>query len=355
MFEPQDDIRSDEAEEALGIVAAAAESLETALRGISDMDAPCTDQTLLAIHAQFEHTNVALEASAVSTVRDVVRRIVAVLARILSAVVDFFRAEYHSASRCINAANKIIENASRIAENQYPKRDVTNMAVMMAISYDGHYSRYLTRELDAFYARITRLQNTAPYKEARALIGAIRGRDARDIEARQQQLHAQLEHGLKTLGPQITRGSSPIFSTCDPGLGVYASERMFGDRIIFGQISQIQDGSFHYSCMVRRDPSVRMRVKSFPVIRPNDISLTARTVRAFCEDFLRKSDVERELMAIDREAKMLTSIYNDGNAGVKELRTIINSFQNPYVVSTRHAMYVTRNIINYLVDCVRAY
>lgn len=353
MFSTMDDQRSDEAEEALGHVSVALETLDRIVSQTTDLDTDSLPHELVQLQAQYCPNTVATE-SIRSTARTVIKSIVAAIARVVDAIIDFFRAEHHSARRCMEACERIIDASQRIESNSQPKRDFSNMAVMMAISYEGHCSRYMARELDSFYGKMIRMRKYSTHEQSKNLIAAVRSRNENEISARLNELHAQLEEGLKSLGREVSKGSSALYTSCEDGLGVYASERFFGDRVIFGQIGKVDSGSYHYGCMVRRDPSVRMRVKTFPVMRASDIELTARTVRLFCEEFIRNSDLENKLYAINREANYL-SRQDDERVGIKELRTIVSSFQNVYIVSTRHAMYVTRNVVNYLVDCVRAY
>lgn len=342
-----------EVDDAIAIASSALENLDRIVSEIPDLDTDVIPQPLLDLQTQLVPEQVALE-SAGSSVRTVVKTIVATISRMVSAIIDFMRSEQHSARRCMDACTKIIEASTKIDKDAVPRREVTNGMTMMAISYEGNCSRYMARELDTFYAAMIRLRSFSPHAEARDLIRSFRNKDEREISSSLDKLHASLEQGLKALGNSTTKASSAVYLTCDDAMGVYSTSRLFGDRFIFGQISKIDNGSFKYGCMVRRDPSTRMRVKTFPVLKPNDISLTAKSVRAYCEDFLRNVDIESKLFGINREAMSLSYVY-DSRVGIKELRTVVDSFQNVYIVGTRHAMYISRNVVNYLSDCIRAY
>lgn len=340
---------AEEYPQALAQAVFALESIDALLEKECDLDAPMDEPMRAAL--EDISTGMGIESFA-SSARKAISIVVAIVRRMIDTVIDFLRSEQHSARRCIDDAEKIVKYIGTLDPNATAKRDVTNMATMMMISYEGHFSRYLTKALDVFYATAIDFRKHVPTREISALVSAVRA--GREPSMELERFHDKLQEGLKALGTTTDVKSSAVYSNLDPGRKVYTTSRMFGDRFIFGQISEIKDGTFSYSCTVKRDATTRMRIKSFPAIKPNDIALCAKIIRLFCEDFLRNLDVESDLFKINRDVAQLER--SDGNrAGIKALRAVASSIQNVYVVYTRHAMSVTRNMLNYLHDASRAY
>ncbi len=346
---------TEESFQALGTVSRALEALDAVFEMGVDMDAPTTPEMskILQDLTQDAHnrSEIALESFA-SSARNALRTIVAIIRRAIEAVIDFLRSEQHSARRCLEDTDKIIAYVGKIPHGTPPSREVTNMAMMMILSYDGHVSRFMTKEIDTFYAKVVGMRKHAPTKEIAAVVAAIRAGNEGTAEL--DRFHHKLRQGLEAMGTITSVGSSTVYEGADPGRKVYSSERMFGDRFIFGQISDIKDNGFSYSCIVKRDAATRMRLKSFPPIKLSDIPLVAKSIRSFCEDFLMNIDIEQQLYRLGREVNQLERM-NGERTGIRALRAVANAMQNVHIVYTRHAMTVTRNMVTYLLESARAY
>lgn len=349
MLTQQYDNLSDTYGQALEQVCSALESIDKLFASGVDLDQAPAGPYKAAVESL--QTGLGLEGI-VSTTRTAINTVVAIIRRMIDAVIDFLRSEQHSAQKCMKECAALIDYCNEIPPGAQPTRDVTNMSTLMMISYEGNFTRVFNKELLSFYQKAMSFRKHVPTKEIADVVESVRRGHTGEIEL--ARFHAKLKEGLEDLGKIVDQKTAAIYHNCDPGKKVYTTDRMFGDRFIFGQIGEIKDGTFEYNCILKRDNGTRMRVNSFKAAKVDDIRLGARTIRAFCEDFLHNLSAEHELYKINREVTALTRMNSD-RLGIKSLRAITNAIQNVYVVFTRHAMATTRNFINYLHDSSRAY
>ena len=330
----------------------ALESLENAFMVQDTKDAKKAPEMASHIEAALEQFGLGLEAEQ-GSFKGAINKVIALIMRMFEAVIDYIRRSQHKAKEYIVACDAIINTVKTIPPNSTTSKAVDNAATMAALSFDGNSPQYMTRDLDGFFADVIRSRQHVPTKEINAILAAIKA--GKDITAEVANFHARLELGLMDLGDKTTTDSKLVYNTCDPKLPVYSSKRVVGDRFIFGQISAVtENGKFEYSCTVRRDNQTKLRVKNFPAMRQNDISLVARTIRRFCEDLLRNTSIENDLFKALRDVQALQR-SDPTRKDITALRTISDAAQSTYLVRVRHALIVAEFTLFYLRDSIKCY
>lgn len=330
----------------------ALESLQNAFEVQGTNDHSKAPEMASHINDALEQFGLGLEAEQ-GTFKAAINKVIALIMGMIDAVINYIRRSQHKAKEYIVACDAIINTVKTIPPNSTTNKAVENMATMSALSFEGNSPRYMTRDLDGFFAEVIRARQHVPSKEINAIIAAVKA--GKDITAESANFHARLELGLMDLGDKTSADAKLVFDVCDKALPVYSTKRVVGDRFIFGQISPLSEkGSFSYTCIVRRDNQTKLRVKSFPAMRQNDISLVARTIRRFCEDLLRNTSVENELFAALREVRSLERA-NPSRNDIVALRTITDTAQSSYLVRVRHALMVSEFALFYLRDSIKCY
>lgn len=330
----------------------ALEALDEALAIQDTGDVNKAPQMAVCIDNALEALNIAVEGEQ-GSFKSLINNAIALIMRMFEAIVDYLRRNQRKALQYIDAANAIISNAKHIPRGAVTDQAITNGATMSMLSFEGNSPRYMTRDLETFYADIIRSRLNVPTREIKLIVTNIR--DGKSIEKEFIDFYNKLKAGLTDMGEATASDSKQVYSTANPALPVYSSKRLIGDRFAFGQISEITEGQkFEYSCVVRRDNQTKLRVKNFTAARPNDISLIARTVRIFCEDLVRNVHIEQDLFHALRDVKSLTR-SNPTRKDITALRTIVNTAQSCYLVRVRHAMLVSEHVLYYLRDSVKCY
>lgn len=330
----------------------ALEALDDALLIQATGDASKTPEMAQCINQALECLDLGLEAEQ-GSFKTMINNAIALIMRMFEAMVDYIRRSQLKARDYINACNAVLSSAKNIPTGAVTDKSVTNASTMAMLSFEGNSPRYLTRDLDSFFADVIRARSFVPTPEIKAIVSAVKS--GKTIDKEFVDFHSKLKAGLMALGQAVSTDSKEVYGTCNPALAVYSSKRMIGDRFVFGQISEITEHQrFDYSCTARRDSQTKLRVSNFSALRPNDISLVARTVRNFCEDMLRNTAIERDLYQVIRDVKALNRI-NPHRTDVTALRTILATAQSTYLVRVRHAMMVCEYTLYYLRDSVKCY
>ncbi len=330
----------------------ALEALDDALAIQATGDTNKTPEMAACINQALECLDIGLEAEQ-GSFKTMINNVIALIMRMFESMVDYIRRSQIKAREYINACNAIISSAKNIPTGATTDLSVTNAATMLVLSFEGNSPRYLTRDLDTFFADVIRSRAFVPTPEIRAIVNNIRS--GKSIDKEFTEFHNKLKAGLLGLGDAVSTDSKEVYSSANPALAVYSTKRVIGDRFIFGQISEITENQkFEYSCIAKRDNQTKLRVKNFSALRPNDISLVARTVRIFCEDLIRNVSIERDLYQVIRDVKALNRM-DPNRTDITALRTIVATTQSTYLVRVRHALVVCEYVLYYLRDSIKCY
>lgn len=289
--------------------------------------------------------------------KKVILYLYAVVERVFKAVFDLFREHYVTARNLIPKTRVFIGESDSLSASIAAQVNIRERSLMTALHIDGIAPRKIPELFDEVASTFEKQHGFAAYSEITKLVQATRNKDQNEISQAAQALRDKLEEGLQASLEEVDPQSIPVFNEKkSTTVTHYASKPSFGQTYILGSIAKEinASGTFHFSCSIRRDADVAVRVNSFPVLTPEDIRHICRITLRICENVIRNSRDESLLHKALREASFLRTKEAD-KASVVALRNLAAAGQNSYIVHLRHTMKITRSLMRWCAISIARY
>lgn len=281
----------------------------------------------------------------------------ALVERIFKAIFDFFQNQKLTARKIIPLTKQYIGEADSLTSSLAIQLNIKDRTLMNALHINGAAPQKVAELYSELATTFERQHSFTAVAEVVRLVGATKDKNQERIMKEANILRKKLEDGLKASLKAVNPTTLPIFNEKKSEKATYyASEPMFGQNYVFGTIGNDvgSSGSFRFSCGVRRDAEVPVRVSFFPVLTPDEIREVSRTALKVCENVVRFSRDEELLRKVLREASFLSSKEPD-QAAVASLRNIAAVGQNSYMVYLRYTMSVTQALMRWCAQSITRY
>lgn len=292
-----------------------------------------------------------------SRLKKVILYLYAIVERVFKAVIDLWSTQKITARKIMPLTKLYIGEADSLSASIASQLSIKDHSIMSALHVNGkapENPQTLFAELSQVFEKQHEF-NTVP--ELVALLNATKAQDVDRTVREAQTLRKKLEDGFKASMEETSPDSLYLFEEKKSEVtDYYASKPMFGQTYILGTIGKgvTNTGTFRYSCRMRRDGNVTLRVNYFPVLTPDEIRQISRTALKVCENIIRFSRDEELLQKVLREAAFVRTKSADKSA-VVALRNISAVGQNSYIVHLRYLTRTMKSLMHWCAASIKRY
>lgn len=297
------------------------------------------------------------EAVRQSKLKKVILYLYAIVERIFKAIFDLLRSQKITARRLIPLTKQYIGESDSLSSAVAGQLNIKDRSLMLALHMEGTVPKKIPELFDNLAEVFEKQHQHTAVTEVIQLVSAVKEKNPEKVAEKAKVLRKVLEEGLKASMAEVDPSKMAVFSEKKSDAATYyATEPMFGQNYIVGIIGNDvnQDGDFRFTCAIRRDTEVPLRVGAFPVLSPDEIRHVCRTSLRVCENIIRFSRDEDLLQKVLREATFLTTKEPD-KAAVAALRDIAAVGQNSYIVHLRYTTRTMQALLRWCAASIKRY
>lgn len=306
---------------------------------------------------QPEETPTEETSAEASKLKKVLLYLYALVKRVFSALFDFFNSQKLTARKTIPLTKEYIGRSDSLSASVGAQLNIRDRSLMVALHIDGLAPRKLPELYDNLADTFIEQYQHSAVSQTLAVLAAAKTRDREALTKAAEVLRDKLARGFRAGFKQADANDMALFNEKkEEGKDYWISPVLFGQNYITGVIGHEinEDGTFSYSCGIKRDPEVPLRTAFFPVLTPDEIRHVCRTSLRISENIIRFSKDEDLLQKALREASFIATKEVDKTAvtALKELATI---GQSSYIVYLRYTSRVMQSLMRWCNSSIKLY